>query len=212
MPTPKPTPKPTRILTPRLYSPVEIRTTFKIAEQFLRKTTLQALKHRQTDALHITEVKRLILMSICAQLNYKSLYAQTPAARSEAATQHENYSSLLSEYLHPVKELGIETDIAVGRFTIIPKDGRKLTVTSPGLNLTEQMGIRDALIGFIYDWCTKNQGGTKINALMIRELMRPYVRSLFPLAKRSHPLTACIIDRLLIHPQSGLPWNIQIPF
>ncbi|MDD5382338.1 MAG: hypothetical protein PHH60_01605 [Candidatus Margulisbacteria bacterium] len=210
---------------------------FRRAEELMRQTNLNQLVYDAAKAPTVIESQRIITMSLAAQNKYEHLYTvrsdleATRQASYEAYDWHRLYARVLERYPDPVAERGFRIVKEVGSLFIAGiADGRLFDVNADGLPVADssqaeniQLAKRDALIGFMYDWCLAAAGnrpknfvlmyrsaGATLSAAEVQGLMRPYLKRLARLSRFSQPETYYVISRILL--DVPLPFNIQIPF
>jgi hypothetical protein len=210
-------------LFPRIIQHHEIYADFKQAQSLLeehRPSQLDQLAYRKSDPKELTAAKRIVLMGISARAKFAHLYTRTLAASYRAFEIHQQASVLLAEYPDPVAEQGITATKTW--------EGIKLTAdleTVPALTREEiNLAFIDATIRFLYDWCIQlagnrpknfqemfNSRGATPSAATVKNVTQSYIAEMVESLNFSHPLPFYVIDRLLLNPQTGLPFDITIP-
>jgi hypothetical protein len=190
----------------------------------------KALVYTPSRAPHENEMARLVLMGLAARAKFAHLYVERRDFETQlelsyrAFERHQRYAGLLSGYPDPVAQAGFMVRKEHGIFLLIDEDQPRSFNVMLGVGAEdEQLAARDAVINFIYNWCTEEVAGDRpknfqemyksrgatMSAENIRGLVGPYVQRLPDLSTFSHPATHYVVDRLLVRPP--LPFGIRVP-
>ncbi|MBU0501934.1 MAG: hypothetical protein ABIH69_03070 [bacterium] len=175
----------------QINSSNQLRQAFKSGEKLLRQAKPESLAYDKNDPSETRDVKWIVLMSFAAQAKYAHIYTEKGLKASFAAFELYQYcTKQLKAYPDPV-----------------------------------QQASRDSMINFLYTWCIITAGnrpknyqaryfpkGATMSAKDVKNILQPHIATLAERSLSSHPLTYYVIDRLLIFPQTGLPFNIYIPY
>lgn len=217
-----------------VVSAAELKAAAHIARNLMRRRSDKKLRFNPHGESHIEESKRIVLMGLSASNKFGHLYTdQGLEASFKAYESHQRYARLLEKYPDPLMQQGLRKVKEPGKFYLYDlKTLEEYNVIEDNISLKPDaetlrsiLARRDAIIGFMYEWCIEAAGnrpknfqecykseGATLSAEAVQELMQHYALRLSLYADYSHLITYNVIDHLLLNSRTKLPFNINIPF